>query len=137
MHGGHPEHSRHIDRGIADRYHPIEGGNLTGEAVKIYELIDFSVMDDAAAGELPQSLEVFLDIPILQRNERRRLPAEQWHPTPGSIGLLLGSDVAGGRRRPARLSTSRARAARRRLARSCVRRSASPRHRAYVGSCRP
>src|SRR6478672_4640658 len=80
MHGGHPEHSRHIDRGIADRYQPIEGGNLSGEAVKIYELIDFSVMDDAAAGELPQSLEVFLDIPILQRNERRRLPAEQRHP---------------------------------------------------------
>jgi DNA polymerase-3 subunit alpha len=93
-------------------------------------------LDDATAGEPPQRLEVFLDIPILQRNERRRLPAEQWHPTPGSIGLLLGSDVAGGRRRPARLSTSRARAARRRLARSSVRRSASPRHRARAGSSR-
>ena len=32
------------------------------------------------AGEFAQSLKVFLEIAILQRNERRRLPAEQWHP---------------------------------------------------------
>jgi hypothetical protein len=41
MHGGHPHHSRHIDRGVADRHDPIEGGNLCGVSVEIGPLIDF------------------------------------------------------------------------------------------------
>ena len=77
---GSAQHSRHVDRGVADRHDRIKGGDLCGEAVEIDELIDVGVVDHAAAREPLQQFEIALDVAILQRNEICRCPAEQWRP---------------------------------------------------------
>lgn len=66
VHGGHLKHARHINRSVADRHNRIKGGDLRGEAVEIYELIDFRVVDHAATGEPSQHLNIAFDIAVLQ-----------------------------------------------------------------------
>src|SRR5262249_37398910 len=51
MHGGHPEHTCHIDSSVAYRNDRVQRGNLGSEIVKVDHLVNFWVVDDAAAEE--------------------------------------------------------------------------------------